>query len=352
MLEVARGVGELGEDEHLLPGCGLVRLEEFDERLELVVALGFHGADEFEELGELVEVVVGVDEDFADFVDRRIELLDGGDFLLAHKILGQLLLGLAGEKLGLMLAHVVDELVVANLPLLEVPAVVRGNAVRLDPRKEFFQQPPARQLEGAGGTLEALEKLHADERDDLRLASLFQRLLALLPQVAERVVDRQGEEGLGFAERLFDALEQAAIGGLELVSRDARRLAGGKEDRAAFELPLAFLHIRAAALDDEMLEERLLLERGLGDGEFELLGGIDVLLDEELFFQRDEMAARAVDAEVVRGFGEVAVVRAGHEPEDVAEVVDGIVDRRGGEEKELLRPRAGLVQRVLEQAVA
>ena len=112
-LEVAGGVGEFGEEEHLSPGERLVGFEELDERLELVVALGFHVADELEESGELVQVVVGVVEHLVHFELGGGDDFDGLDFLRGDKILGLLVFGIAGEKLGLMLAHVADEFAVA-----------------------------------------------------------------------------------------------------------------------------------------------------------------------------------------------------------------------------------------------
>ena len=68
------------------------------------------------------------------------------------------------------------------------------------------------------GAFKALQKLHADERDDLRLASGFERGFLFVMEVGEWVVDREGEERLGFAECLFDAFVEAAIGGFEIVA--------------------------------------------------------------------------------------------------------------------------------------
>ena len=84
-------------------------------------------------------------------------------------------------------------------------------------------------------------------------------------------------------------------------------------------------------------------EHSLGGLEFRLKQHIQLLAGRELLqdraFQMDEVRTQAVDAQ---RRGEVGVVVvAGVQLDDVAEVVDGVVDRRGGQEEHLLGPAVG-----------
>ena len=68
--------------------------------------------------------------------------------------------------------------------------------------------------------------------------------------------------------------------------------------------------------------------------------------------QLHKMSAEAVDTKVARIFCEVGVISVGGQFQDVAEIVDTVVDRRRREKKHLLFSSAGLVQVLLELAVA
>ena len=119
----------------------------------------------------------------------------------------------------------------------------------------------------------------------------------------------------------------------------------------ALKLLLTFLHIRTAALDDEMIKDRILMQGVLDDMQVELVGRLRLLSGEQFFLKLDEVTAQAVDAEIAGGFGEIAFVAVGDEFQNVSEIVDGIVDRRRREEEDLLLPAAGLVQIFLKHAV-
>ena len=82
-----------------------------------------------------------------------------------------------------------------------------------------------------------------------------------------------------------------------------------------------------------MIEDGIFLERVLDEVQVEFAGRLRLLGGEGFLFELDEMPAQAVDPQVASGFGEVALVAVGDEFKDVPEVVDAVVDRRGGEEK-------------------
>lgn len=96
---------------------------------------------------------------------------------------------------------------------------------------------------------------------------------------------------------------------------------------------MAVLHIAAAALHNQFLEHALLpqlflafkqVARGIAGGNVQ-----------QLSLQRNKMGAQIVNAEVLRALAEVRRLTIRGQLQDVAEVVNGIVHRRGGQEVQL-----------------
>ena len=85
-LQVAGGVGELGEDQHLLAG-ELLRLEQPDQLLQLVVVLRLELPGLVEEVHDLVEVEEGLVHHLVDVVLLAVELLDRVEHLLRDDVL-------------------------------------------------------------------------------------------------------------------------------------------------------------------------------------------------------------------------------------------------------------------------
>ena len=82
-----RRVRKLGKDDDLPPRECLVFLQMGDKCLELVVFFGSDLADDFQEHGQLVEIVVGVVDNLVEFVEVRVDPLDGSNFLVGEEIL-------------------------------------------------------------------------------------------------------------------------------------------------------------------------------------------------------------------------------------------------------------------------
>ena len=180
----------------------------------------------------------------------------------------------------------------------------------------------------------------------------FRSVGGTLP-IREWVINAQGEERLVTTERLLHGVQKTSIGDLELVGCDARNFAGGENDSATGGATFAFFDINPRPLDDELVKNNILLKRVFDAVKFACLrlscrcwslakGAI----------QLHKMRAEAVDAKVARVFCEVGVISVGGQFQDMAEIVDTVVDRRRREKKHLLFASAGLVQVLLELAVA
>ena len=85
-LQIAGGVGELGEDQHLLAG-ELLGLEQPDQLLELVVVLRLELPGLVEEVHDLVEVEERLGHHLLDVVLVAVEVLDGVEHLLRDDVL-------------------------------------------------------------------------------------------------------------------------------------------------------------------------------------------------------------------------------------------------------------------------
>ena len=88
----------------------MVGFQQTDERLELVVLRGFHGAEQAEKFGERVHVGEGVADDFADVVIVRRELVGEGfgEQVFGEKIFRLVFVGVARPKLLLVRVDVAD----------------------------------------------------------------------------------------------------------------------------------------------------------------------------------------------------------------------------------------------------
>ena len=110
--------------------------------------------------------------------------------------------------------------------------------------------------------------------------------------------------------------------------------------------------IAQISANDELLSEAVPLKRILQHGEFTRLicaggcGGGDPS------FELHEMTPEVLDRQVAGVLGKEAFILVGNEFEDVSEIVNGIVDWRGSQEKELLGPRPFLMKKSLEATVA
>src|SRR5207253_1584910 len=137
--------------------------------------------------------------------------------------------------------------------------------VHLEESQQLSQQPVTGKLESHHGTLEALQKVCADQPYDLLLTILLKLVdrlvIALVP--GEWVVHWQGEERIRPLECLLEHLEQPPIGLPDGVLRHLRRLPL-REHGGRTGLPdLALARVRPAPLDDELLEDVILPKNGL-----------------------------------------------------------------------------------------
>ena len=157
-LQVAGGVGELGEDEDLLAG-ELLGLEQADELLQLVVVLGLELPGLVEELHDLIEVEEGLRHHLVDVVLLAVEALDGVEHLLRDDVLVLGLVAVLAPELELALARVAEDLGVLGLPALQPLLLGVGLAVDLEEGEQLLQQAVAGELERGDGALEALEEV-------------------------------------------------------------------------------------------------------------------------------------------------------------------------------------------------
>ena len=231
-LQVAGGVGELGEDQHLLAG-EFLRLQQPDQLLELVVVLRLELPGLVEEVHDLVEVEERLGDHLGDVVLLAVESLDGVEQLLRDDVLVLGLVVVLAPELELTLARVAEDLGVLGLPALEPLLLGLGLAVHFDERKQLLQQPVAGQLERRDRALEALEEVRADQADDLLLAVLLEGIDALVRPLVpgQRVVHRQREERVLAREGVLEHVEQPAVGLADRVLGDLRRLALGERRR-------------------------------------------------------------------------------------------------------------------------
>ncbi len=141
------------------------------------------------------------------------------------------------------------------------------------------------------------------------------------------------------------AVQQRAVGGLEAVGDDARVLrAPGRGASLRVLQALALLDVSPAALHDQGVEDAVGAQRLLGlknlDHRIPVRAGrMPAALPSRSLVPAGMKCARRLwmpscEANTVVGLPE--------QLDHVAEVVDGVVDRRGGEQKHLLGPLAGL----------
>ena len=158
-LQVAGGVGELGEDEDLLAG-EFLGLEQADELLQLVVVLGLELPGLVEELHDLVEVEEGLGHHLLDLVLLAVEAFDGVEHLLGHDVLVLGLVAVLAPEPELALRCVAEDFRVLGLPALKTLLLGVGLAVHLKKGEQLLQQAVARELEGGEpNSRSALRKL-------------------------------------------------------------------------------------------------------------------------------------------------------------------------------------------------
>ena len=174
-LQVAGRVGELGEDEHLL-ARQLLRLEQADQLLELVVVLRLELPGLVEEVHDLVEVEEGLRHHLGDVVLVAVEALDGVEHLRRDDVLVLGLVAVFAPELELALAS--RSRGSRRSAVFQRSSRFFSASVSLwtsTKASSFLQQPIAGQLERGDGALEPLEEVGADEADDLLLPVLLER---------------------------------------------------------------------------------------------------------------------------------------------------------------------------------
>ena len=172
-LEVAGRLGELGEDQHLVPLQHRVGLQQLDQRLELVVVLRLELAQLVEEVGDLVQVVERLVDDLVDVVLLAVQVLDTSSSISSVTMSSSASSSSSSENSSrCLLVDVADQFLVPESASVPGGASRRSSRVLHDEGQELAQQTVAGALEGVGGTLEALEELGADQADDLLLAAL------------------------------------------------------------------------------------------------------------------------------------------------------------------------------------
>ena len=178
-VQVAGGVGELGEDEDLLV-CQLLRLEQADELLELVVVLGLELPGFFEEADDLVEVEEGLLHHLDDFVFVAAEPGRPRQEILAGRCPHPRPRHRPRPKAR------ADAASRSRAPRRSGASSARAASSRrrsrcdFKERQQLSQQAVAGQLERGDRALEALQELGADQADDLLLAVLLEGIDALV----------------------------------------------------------------------------------------------------------------------------------------------------------------------------
>ena len=341
--DVAGGVGELGEHQHLAVDQ-VFAAKQPGELFELVVLGRGEPAGEVEELAYLVEVEEHLVHDLGHVVLVAGQLPPGGgieQFLGNHILVDIFLIVFAAEgQPELAFGVVADHRGVLALPAVVALLLRIGLAVNLHEGQEFAQQQVERLLEGVHRALEPLEEHGADEAHHLALAVLLKSVNAVVGAavVGQRVIEGQGEERALLLEGLLEQVEHLAVGRPNGVLGHLGRAALGKRGRLPTLLDLAGLGVGPAALHHQG-PENLVTGQGfpglwsvpVGDGEPSAAQGLLKLALHDV-----EVAGEVVNAQAV---GEVGVVAQGEQLHHMAEVGQAVVDRRGGEHEHLFGAR-------------
>ena len=350
-LDVAGGVGELGEHQHLAT-CQIRGAQEADQLLQLVVLCWLEPADHVDESHDLVEVGECLLEDRRDVVllpgqiGDRLEQLRRDDVLF-RVLLGVLLSGFVAVEveMELTLGPVADHLGMPALPgLVAIPLGV-GVAVDLHERQQLAHEPVEGLLEGEGRTLEPLQEQGADEAHHLALAVLLERVDAAVGTgvVSQRVVDGEGEQGVLLLEGLLEHVQHPSVGGPDGVLGHLWRFPVGERGAVGAVGDLAGPGIPTAALHHQRREHRVLGEHLLGRR-----GETFVQRFGQMAFHGVEVPCQVVDAQAA---SEVGLVAAGEQLGHVSEISQAVVDRRGREQEHQLGAHV-VVQQVEEAPVA
>ena len=329
-MEIAGRIGELGEDDDLLPRK-FFRLQKPDEFLQLVVVLRLELPRLLEELHDLVKIEHGLIHHLDNVVLVAIKPLHGVQKLRRGDVLVRILFLSISPVLELALACVSEDVGVLVLPAFQPPLLRFGLAVHRDEGKEFLQQAVAGKLKGTNRTLKPLQELGPNQGDHLPLTTFYEgidtRVRSLVP--SQGVVNGQCEERFFLGKRLLELVEELAVSLSDRVCGHLRRLAFRKNGCGSGFTDLAFPCVCPAALHYELpkgfirRQELLCLDQVLGQV-------LNVTVNEfaEGSLQVIEVGTQVVHAE---RSGEIRLVPPCEKFGHVPEVAQAVVDRGGRE---------------------
>ena len=193
-LEIASGIGELGEDEDFL-AVEFLGLEQADQLLQLIVVLWIELPGLLDELHDLVKVEEGLGHHLINPVLAAVEAFNGVEHFLGHDVLGLVLVTSLAPKLKLEPRREAENLTVLSLPTLQALLFGVCLAVNLQESQQLLEQAVAGHFERGDRALEPFEKVGSNQTHDLLLPILLKRIDALVRSrvPGERVVHGKGE---------------------------------------------------------------------------------------------------------------------------------------------------------------